>query len=253
METIIRSPAMLPETRQLRRSPAGHEPGGVAGLAVQNGAERLLEAVAGAAGRRVQPHIEQELAHARAQLEQELASARVQIEQDAAALRTAAEREGYAKGMKRADQAVRQMVDSQSERLDAILAALLQARANAIHDAESAMVEIVYSAVCRIIGEEATAPAAVAGAVRQALAALKSRDNLVIRLHPQDYELLHQVRDVSDLHQAVLRADVSIGIGGCIVECGTGILDATLQTQMERLAQVLLAARRSRDDCGAVL
>jgi len=248
---------MLPETRQLRRLHAAHEPGGVAGLGTRNNVERLPEAIAGAAGRRLQPHIEQELekefAQARGQIEQERASARAQIDQEAAALRAAAEREGYAKGLERAEQTLRQMVDGQSERLDAILTALRQAGHNALHGAENAMVEIAYSAICRIIGEEATAPAAVAGAVRQALAALKSRDNLVIRLHPQDYELLHQARDVSDLHQAVLRADTSIGIGGCIVECGTGILDATLQTQMERLAQVLLAARRSRDDCGVML
>ncbi|HYD61585.1 MAG TPA: FliH/SctL family protein [Noviherbaspirillum sp.] len=267
METIIRSPAVALETRQLKR-PGGKQespPPPAASLSVAeaktipavtqptNPATIEKDAPSGMDDRNARLLVERELANARQQIEQELADARVQLEQEAVAIRAAAEREGFAKGMDMAEQAARQAVAEQTERLESIMAALSQARAGMLDGAEDAMVEIVFAAVCRIIGEMATTRIAVSGMVDQVLAAFKERDKLIVRVHPQDYELLQQVQEVPDGREAVLRADASIKMGGGVVESGTGFLDARIETQLARLGEALLAARRKREQLGEAL
>ena len=197
--------------------------------------------------------LERELTNAREQIEQELASARKHIELEAAALRAAAEREGFAKGMEMAEQAARQAVAEQIERIDSIMEALSQARVDLVEGAEDMMVEIVYAAVCRIIGEAAPTRAGVSGMVDQVLASFKERDKLVVRLNPQDFELLQQVSEVPRGREAALRADTSIMLGGCIVESSNGFLDAKIETQLTRFGEALLVARRKREDLGEAL
>lgn len=260
MEKIIRAPAVALETRLLRRTPAQRKQTSIAAaeIAVPSAAMPARHAVnigQPAMAKEPAPEvpepnahhlIEQELANARLQIEQEVAQARVQLEQEAAALRAAAERDGYAKGMEKGELAARQAVAEQIERLESIAAGLVEARHSALSDAEEAIVEVVHTAICRIIGEVATSRSAVSGMVNQVLEAYKEHNRLVVRLHPQDMDLLQQTRETAGAHEATWRPDPSIKLGGCIVESGTGFLDARIETQLARLGEALLSARRKR-------
>jgi len=42
---------------------------------------------------------------------------------------------------------------------------------------------------------------------------------------------------------ADLREDVAVGRGGCVVRSARGSIDATIETQLERIAATLLPAR----------
>lgn len=252
METIIRTPAVASQTRQLKRpsdkdraavpapappaAPAVTPQPSVAQAAV---AEKKEEA----------PVISQ--AQLRLEVERELANARKQIEQELISARALAERDGYAAGLEKGEQAAKKAVAEQVERLLSVTAALHQAKASVIENAEDLIVEIAYTAICRIIGQAAVTPAAVAGMVGQLLLSWRERNQLVVRLNPQDLELVRQAPDFASLdQQAALRADASIRAGGCIVESDGGSLDARLETQLARLRETLLSVRASRSGDG---
>jgi flagellar assembly protein FliH len=84
--------------------------------------------------------------------------------------------------------------------------------------------------------------------VRQAAAAAKNKERLVVRLHPADLSALRAagaLQTILPAEQAVSWvADNSIELGGCVVETDGGGLDARLETQIDRMRTTLLAARR---------
>lgn len=255
MESIIRAATLAPETRQLRRPSEGSgspqtdtqmRQGQNAAIATppQSMQAPVVEPAAQlekAASRDVDPG-----ADAQILIEQELAQARAQIEQELKTARTAAEHDGFAKGVEQGEAQARQAIGEQLARLGAIAVSIVQAKKEVIDGAEDVIVEVAYAAVCRIIGETAASHSAVAGMVNQVLDSFRERDRLIVRLHPQDYELLQSsnVDGYTPGFGAILRADDTIKIGGCVVESDTGYLDARLETQMACLREALLTARR---------
>jgi flagellar assembly protein FliH len=262
MEPIIRAAAVALETRQLRRpSNRSKQPQPVAGLTEEHAAT-VVAATQPMPAPAVQPPIQAEqLAsekeasspvpdphlNVRLQIEQELAHARAQIEQDLTTARAAAERDGFAKGLEQGEEAARKEVAEQIAQLNSVASSLSQARTEVIGGAEDAIVEVVYTALCRIIGETATARGTIVSMVSQVLASFRERDKLTVRLNPQDYDLLHQAPGAVNFG-ATLRADASVTIGGCVVESEAGYLDARLETQLTRLCEALLLARKQRQN-----
>lgn len=81
--------------------------------------------------------------------------------------------------------------------------------------------------------------------IQEAIADLTKKDDLVIRVHPDDHALL-----VSSNNEALnreiatskfeLKPDSAIVIGGCLVETGLGTVDAGLEAQLEEIYRALL-------------
>ncbi|WP_426104794.1 FliH/SctL family protein [Massilia sp. TSP1-1-2] len=161
-----------------------------------------------------------------------------------AAVQAEAERRGYAAGAGMGEQAGRAEYAAQVERCRGLASQIEEARSAAIARAELAMVDIAFAAVCRIIGEQGVARATIAAAVSAAIAANRSRDQLTVRLHPDDAALLNE----GALPGEGLRyaPDPLVSLGGCIVESAGGTLDARFETQLALLAAALKAARALR-------
>lgn len=255
METIIRSASVSQETRQLKRPSAVREQSNLSALQISAEAApaRVIETAETALPSLNTPSVQEQQQemlerNMRSQIEQELANARMQIEKELETARAAAEREGFANGMAKAEDAARKAVAEQVARLESIIAALSQTRTAIIDDAEDAIVELAYTAICRIVGDAVMTRSAVAGVVEQVLMGFKEHESLIVRLNPQDVELLQQGANSTDGWTATLRADTSIRIGGCIVDSGNGTVDARLETQLTRLCEALLSARRQRQN-----
>ncbi|HVK95503.1 MAG TPA: FliH/SctL family protein, partial [Noviherbaspirillum sp.] len=185
------------------------------------------------------------------QLEQELASLREQLQKELDEARLAAERNGFAAGLEKGEEAASTAVAEQVARLASVSTSLYQARAGVIDSAEEMLVEIAYTAVCRIIGEAAVERNAIASMLQKVVAESRERDQLVVRLHPQDVDLVRQATDqpaaAALLQSGSLRADSSIRLGGCMVDSNSGYLDARLEVQLKNLGESLLAVRKSRE------
>jgi flagellar assembly protein FliH len=165
----------------------------------------------------------------------------MKVEAELADLRAEAERRGYAAGHEKGEAEARRALQSQVERFQGLAAQLVQARAAVLADAEDGIVELAFAALCRILGEQAATREGVLAMVARCASA-REREQVGIRLHPDDFALLGDAAG----HAARFSPDPGIALGGCIVEGSTGTLDARLEIQLARLAEALLAVRAAQ-------
>lgn len=236
MESIIRAPALSLELRQLKK-PLRHPvpPAGIpqvkqpsAQPVAQSDGMLQKEPVA-AAAQRPAPTLAQQAAEREKELDR---------------LKVQAERQGYAAGVEKAEQAIKDAIAEHMGRLSSLVESVQRAKLQALDDVEESAIAIVYAAVCKIIGEHAVTPEAVAGCVSQAVGERMQSEETVIRLHPQDAELMLQI-GTGDGGTRIL-ADPSIKFGGCVISGSKGTLDAQLDGQLSELKATLLAVRKAR-------
>jgi flagellar assembly protein FliH len=181
-----------------------------------------------------------------AALELQLQAARRELDEGRAQALADAERRGLALGREQAEREVAEQIAAQGERINVVLAALNQSRRRALDEHEDVLVEIAFTAVCRMLGATAATRDAVAAMVRALVGEAREPAQLRIRLHPHDLALLAEDRCGLD-PRLVLQADSDIGTGGCQIEGPDGTLDARLELQVRQLRATLLAARGAAD------
>lgn len=133
--------------------------------------------------------------------------------------------------------------------LDRLLASTGAALEAGIGGSDELMIDIAFEAVCKILGAALVTRDGVAGVVRQAVHGVRERERLVIRLAPRDVDTLTGLHaELSRLAGAKtleIVADERIELGGCLIETADGGLDGRLETQLQRLRDVLSTAHAS--------
>lgn len=79
--------------------------------------------------------------------------------------------------------------------------------------------------------------------VRDALGALGSVDKIIIRVNPEDYDLIIEYEEALELNSRVsieFEADSSISPGGCLIESDKGLIDARLEKRLGKIATHLM-------------
>jgi flagellar assembly protein FliH len=158
-----------------------------------------------------------------------------------------AQSEGYAAGIAQGEA----KYAAQAEQLAAVLASAHEAIEAAVVDAEDVILEIAYESVCKIVGDALGRREGVVAVVQSVLRNLREREQLVIRVAPDDLALLESHRkDLLPYRGTVvaLVADERVSLGGCLVESSGGTLDGRLETQMQRLREILVDARHPRGE-----
>ncbi len=130
-----------------------------------------------------------------------------------------------------------------TERLKRALSAEA-AYGQALQRAEADIVALTQRAVTAIVAEElALRPDHIRAIVRSRLQELRAARHLTVRVHPADLPL---VPDASALAlwvetgaRLTLVADDSLGRGDCVLESELGEVDARIETQLARFAQLL--------------
>ena len=171
-----------------------------------------------------------------------------QIKSEAEAARELGRQRGLQEGRAAGREESQQAFASELARVRSIAGRLSDALAAGIGTTEDLAVAIAFEAVCKVLGEAAMTQEGVRAQVRQAATHLKNKERLMVRLHAAD---LSALRDAGALNVLLPPgktiawvADDSIELGGCVVESDGGGLDARLETQLERMRDALLAARR---------
>lgn len=187
------------------------------------------------------PVIDETAQVAREALEQ---AAREQREKERHAALERAQAEGYAAGVAQAEA----RHAAQAAELGALLTSAHAAIEAVTADAEDVIVEIAYESVCKILGDALCRREGVVAVVRTILQGLRERERLLIRVAPSDLALLESGRKEifpkGDNALIELVGDERVNLGGCLVETAGGTLDGRLETQMQRLRETLLSARR---------
>lgn len=168
-------------------------------------------------------------------------------EQEAQNIRAQAQKEGYEQGLRDAQkesEADRQAVLEQCQEI------LEEARRSKIKIMESSIADMARIAMAiakKIIATEVmTNPNIITNIIREAIGFLDQASNIHVYVNPQEIEkVLSDVADnrLNEIGQKELRnelvADKRVAIGGCVVESDVGIIDARLETRIEKVEQAL--------------
>lgn len=122
-----------------------------------------------------------------------------------------------------------------------------------LSQAEAGLIELAVAIARRVCRRAAALHADVAvETARRVLDLARHEHDLELLLSPGEYaavqnalpELLH---DLGSSAHVRLRADEGVHPGGCILRGRNGTIDATLETQLERIAEAILPSPRPRE------
>ncbi len=168
-----------------------------------------------------------------------------QAQQQAKEILHQAEEQGREAGLK----SVQAMVDEQVARHVETLSPALQKLLEGLHDAKqdwmnhwhTSAVHFACAIAARVLrGEVARRPEITLTLVREALELSAGSADIVVRMNPDDYEVLgDQARTLADeleeLAPARVVADPNISRGGCRVETRFGAVDQQFEAQLARI------------------
>lgn len=167
-----------------------------------------------------------------------------------------AQRQGYAEGYSAGLAAGEGEYKEQLAAVQPLLQSMREALEQEIAGAEDLLVEIVFAAVTKIVGDTLTTPEGVTAAVRQIVQHIKAREYLVIRVSPRDLVLLNdsQIQSGSGLEpdRVQILADDRVQWGGCLLETMGGNLDGRLEIQLNQLREILLKAKAQKAPSGSL-
>lgn len=117
----------------------------------------------------------------------------------------------------------------------------IKERDKLIDNTEPELARLAVGIAQRLIGQEITSNGEfIMSVVRDALADCKDREQVTIRVAPNDYHLVNNDREtfarmVEGLRDFDLVSDSTIEAGGCIIETNLGNIDARLSTQINAI------------------
>lgn len=110
---------------------------------------------------------------------------------------------------------------------------------------EGEFIKLVRACVEKVLGQEIKLnPDAVTGIVRMALQDARQQREIIVRVHPDDVESLNKnkrklLEVLARANAVEIREDQTIARGGCIVMTELGMIDASLNRQLDAIAAAI--------------
>lgn len=243
MVSIIRSPAISDQKRKLstRRSRLAESHSATSVSAEQGAAEGQTFDTGHPQGENAQQVTDM--------VEQARLSVLAQFKDEAESARELGRQRGLREGRLAGREEVKQSFADEVARVRSVADKLRQAMESGVRGQEEMMVAIAFEAVCKVLGDVVVTREGVQALVRQATTHVLGAERLAVRLHPADLSILQDAGGLDGILPSGTVVswvgDKDIALGGCVVETDGGELDARLETQMEKLRSLLVAARRN--------
>lgn len=180
---------------------------------------------------------------AQQEAQQFTAQVQAQIQEQAEAIRQAAQQQGHQEGFEAGMAEGREQgmleTSERNEQLKGEFVELVLARRKVLAAIEPEVVKLTVDVAEKIIGMElATGRDVITGIVRQALATLKERDEIVIRVNPAEVDTVKASQAafeamIEGLKRFEVVADGAMDAGSCAIETNLGNVDARVATQLE--------------------
>jgi len=128
---------------------------------------------------------------------------------------------------------------------------LQQLREKVLRDSEDDLLTLVIAIARRVIHHEVSLNRhIVVQVIKAALRNLSDKDQLIVRVHPDDHALLTTSQDQAlrqelAILNCTLKADATLLPGSCQVETALGTVDASFEGQLEELYRQMLEERAS--------
>ncbi|MCX7635103.1 MAG: FliH/SctL family protein, partial [Syntrophales bacterium] len=139
---------------------------------------------------------------------------------------------GRVAGRREAEERYNLNMKKSADALENIVTQLINVRREIIAGATEDLVRLALTMAEKVIHHELTVNREVVGHVlRAALKEITDRDNVVVRLHPEDYRYITAayndfLKDYDGMKNITFQEDASIARGGVIVETPFGDVDA---------------------------
>jgi flagellar biosynthesis/type III secretory pathway protein FliH len=175
---------------------------------------------------------------------------RLEIEKQEAYIR------GFSEGEKVGQEGGRREVDPLLTSVGQTLMELDQLRRTLHQRAERETVKLALCIAERLLGRGAVSdPDQVVKAVGSALEHVVDSERVTIRLNPDECSTIEKigaelVQTVDRLESFHLTPDAAIAAGGCVIETNFGEIDARIESQFERLRELLMAEVDQCADAG---
>lgn len=153
--------------------------------------------------------------------------------------------EGYNRGNQAAQEEMQQALQSSVEKAQHLLKTAEQEAAQMMVAAERQIVELALAIARKILAREVEEnPTTILPIVKEALSKVCEQEQIVVRVNPEDYEMVLMAK--RDLQLMIGRdnaisvaADHTVNIGGCVVETALGTVDARLDTKLELVCKAI--------------
>lgn len=153
--------------------------------------------------------------------------------------------EGYDRGKQVATEEMQGILLTAVEKSEHIIAMAEQEARDSILAAEKQLIEIALSVARKILAREIEEnPMVVLPIVKKALEKVNDQDQIVVKVHPDDYALVLQARRdlqmILGQEQALtISHDHTLEVGSCMIESSNGTVDARVNTQFAVLEKAL--------------
>lgn len=174
------------------------------------------------------------------------------------ALKKIAKEEGYREGYQEALEDVKSQYTTKLETLESIASSLNDAVPDYLKQSEQTIAAIVFSALSKIIGDTLSDQTKSLAIVKETIRALDYQEIREVLVSQSDFDAIQSLADdfladaQSDTgtHLAALniKPDPTITLGGCKVKLMDGYLNATIQNQLDALANALTAKVESLEN-----
>lgn len=152
-------------------------------------------------------------------------------------------REGHARGREEGLETAR----NAASLLDKALRRIGDERQSLLAKAERDIVDLALAIASRVLRREVDVDRdLVTRVVTDALRRASPLEEVVVRVHPSDYAHIKSVPGLEarlgEIRHLVLVEDRRVSVGGCLVETGSGAIDARVETQLEEITRALTRA-----------
>lgn len=159
--------------------------------------------------------------------------------------------QAHADGMREGKHQAEESLSKVSEALAQALLATGSLRARAMQESEEDLLKLSVLIAKTILQRELSCdPWILASVVQGAVEAAADGGEVVVRLNPEDYQMVAQRPEFAvapgEKRRVVLKEDPAIARAGCLVETARGTLDAGLESQLDEIYRRLCEEKCSR-------
>jgi flagellar assembly protein FliH len=154
---------------------------------------------------------------------------------------------GFEEGKRQAERGLANVFRALREAVDE----LIGLREQVLRDSEEDLLKLAIMVARKVIHQEITAdPLILAKVVAAAVNSASEREDIVIRLNPEDHRLVAAHRSLylngfNDDRVLDLKSDDSVTPGGCIVDTAMGEIDARTDAQLDEIFRRLLEEKKN--------
>jgi len=156
---------------------------------------------------------------------------------------------GLEEGTKQGYEEAKVIVGQRLSHLNMLIEKITRLKPDILQRNEGQIVDMIFFLASKIARVEiAKDEKRITPVLQQAVESLQKDESMVIKVSPLDMAQIEELRKISDqefefINSAKIEAHDSITAGGCLIETNYGLIDATLEERMMKLAAVLEEAK----------